>query len=81
MMYQYITAHTVAVKVLSIIPDQVSLSAVLNKSGLCPTTVLKNTVIDRTLNINVRVGLSPVDNSFAHKNNSKKHPMFARTKV
>lgn len=46
-----------------------------NKYRLCPTTVLKNTVIDRTLNKNVRVGLSPVDNSFAHKNNSKKHPM------
>ena len=53
----------------------------LNKDGLCPTTVLKNTVIGRTLNKNVRVGLSPVDNSFAHKDNSKNHPMFARTKV
>lgn len=32
-------------------------------------------MIDRTLNINVRVGLSLVDNSFAHKNINKKHLM------
>ena len=50
-------------------------SKLLKEMRLCPTTVLKNTMIDRNLNINVRVGLSLVDNSFDHKNINKKHLM------
>ena len=32
--------------------------------------------MNKSLNKNVRVGLSLVDNNFAHENISKKHPML-----
>ena len=46
------------------------------KNRLCPTTVLKKTKMNKSLNKNVRVGLSLVDNNFAHESINKKHPIL-----
>lgn len=39
-------------------------------------SVEKNTSMNKFLNKKVRVGLSLVDNNFAHESISKKHPML-----